>query len=205
MTPESTRFVEWSNQYRDWILGEFGVSSEEDKIQWDDGFKAFKRTLPEALKPLAIAIEKSGLDSTAAWKAIGNPMAVDIETTLDEVWVLARRFDATSRGSSAEVTALADKIEYSAKTKGSKDTSTVEADGSPRTEVLHPWVALANESGGKTRRQRAMYVFSKLDGNKQKALLAEFKKCLEYCGKVYSTPRECVIAKIMRSLERKNA
>jgi hypothetical protein len=98
-----------------------------------------------------------------------------------------------------EVTALADKIEYSAKTKGS------EADGSPRTEVLHPWVALANESGGKTRRQRAMYVFSKLDGNKQKALLAEFKKCLEYCGKVYSTPRECVIAKIMRSLERKNA
>jgi hypothetical protein len=72
-------------------------------------------------------------------------------------------------------------------------------------EVLHPWVALANESGRKTRRQRATYVFTKLDGNEQKALLAEFKECTEYRGKLYSNPKECAIAKIMRLLESKNA
>ena len=67
------------------------------------------------------------------------------------------------------------------------------------------WVALANESNGKTRRQRATYVFTKLDGNEQKALLAEFKECREYRGKLYSNPKECAIAKIMRSLESKGA
>ena len=97
---------------------------------------------------------------------------------------------------------MADRLEYSTKIEGSKDTI-AKVDVSPRTEVLHPWVALANESGGKTRRQRATYVFTKLDGNEQKALLAEFKGCTEYRGKLYSNPKECAIAKIMRVLEEK--
>jgi hypothetical protein len=67
------------------------------------------------------------------------------------------------------------------------------------------WVELAIQSGKTERRERAQYVFSKLDGNEQKALLAEFKECKEYCGKLYSNPMECVIAKIMRKLERKKA
>jgi hypothetical protein len=69
----------------------------------------------------------------------------------------------------------------------------------------HPWEAWAIESKGEERRDRAMYVFSKLDGNKQKDMLAEFKECKEYRGKRYSTAKECVIAKIMRFLESKRA
>lgn len=100
-----------------------------------------------------------------------------------------------------EVTALADRLEYSTKIDGSKETS-ISEDVSP---VLHPWVVWAIESKGEERRDRAMYVFSKLDGNKQKDMLAEFKECKEYRGKRYSTAKECVIAKIMRFLESKGA
>ncbi len=65
------------------------------------------------------------------------------------------------------------------------------------------YVALAIQSGKTERRERAMYFFSKLDGNKQKALLAEFKECREYRSKLYNTPMECAVAKIMRVLEEK--
>ena len=76
---------------------------------------------------------------------------------------------------------------------------------SPETpeKTPHLYVTLAIQSGKTERRERAQYVFSKLDGNEQKALLAEFKECREYRSKLYKTAKECAVAKIMRVLEEK--